>query len=494
MAKFRVKTGLIFKDIVEYDDKSISYEHLYFRIFPFSLAPFKWIGFIGHIHEEFNFDENLHYFENTGKVIGRTTLYLSYSGRYDSLPTTEEELASDDKDDLTFLQLSDNSKEGGLVEIGKEEFSSKEENHQYDEDLHIYTRTIQLRLGKEHNKRIYSYLEKSTAKRQNTEKVGSIYNINQQLLAYDDTWAYHVKPHLFSNSEIDSTPIPYMAFMIKTKPFLFGSNGLYCGYHRQIYIKGISRSVSGRFEKWCKERAKRLSLQGTSFSSSIFANPINVWRWIHPDRISFTDEAIIYTRKTMRRDEMAYVPYERVNIFLSTSGLFFGNFEIFGEQNIFPKFSFTRSDISAIKEILTKHHVKIGKGRSWHSSLLFPNNWFGRAPRILNIEKRLIYYPKRLSSKMKKYNGEKTKVAFLEASEIEIVRWYKPLWKLYGTIEITGTSKNIREDQLGKRFYMVIPNFITFKYKFWFFSGSLRKFLKNNTSATFERKYKNADW
>lgn len=493
MEKTIVKKGIILKDLVIYDSNSIEYEHSFLQ-FPISLQPFGWIGFVGTDKYSFPFDDSLHYFMNVGKLMGRKTLYLSHSDKYDTLPTTEQELSSDDKDDFALLQLEDNTKEGvepesQLVEVGTVISSTKAVDTDYDADLYLKTDTIQLRLGKEHTACIYSYLEESAAHRLHSEKVGSQFSPHQEVLAYDDLWAFHVRPKFFMDSEIDSTPIRYMAFFLATKP-LWGDKGVYCGYHRQINIKHISKSKLDKFAKWCQERAPRLTAEGKVLTSSILANPFNLWRWIHPDQFSLTEEAIIYTRKTFRRDEMIYLPYNRISLFLTTNGLLTKSFEVYGEQNIIPKFSFSSSAVSTIQDIVKKHGVRLAAGRSWHSSFMFPKNWFGKAPRLLQVDNKCIYYPKRIAGKMKKYADLKDRVAMLEDHEFSKAIWHKPIFSLFGTIELIGSTSSIRTDQEGKLVKMIVPNLSMFCYKYFgFFSGSLRNYLKQN-SVTRERKYK----
>lgn len=492
MEKITVKKGFILKDIIQYDKYSVIFHHKKLQ-FPISFSPFKWIGFVGQIDSEIVFGKNPHYFMNTGKIFRKKTLYLSHASRYETLPTTEQELSSDDKDDFSILQLEDKTDEGinsyeEHVEASSVVSSKKTIDEDYNADLYMKTHTIQLRLGTKHLNQIKSYLDASKAIELNTAKVGPFFSLNQQILAYDDEWAFHVMPKFFSDSEIDSTPIHYMAFLLEKKPLLWGANGLYCGYHRQINIKHISRSVINTFSEWCRAHAPRLTTDGMNYTSSIVANPFNVWRWLYPDELSITDDALVYTRKTFRRDEMVYLPYKRISLFLSTSGRFSKNFEVYGEQNIIPKFSFSSSNVSAIKDALEKHQVRIGVGRSWQASYLFPKNWFGKAPRILNVDNKLIFYPKRLESEMNKYYGMESRVEFLENTEIKKVVWYKNFFSWHGTIEIIGFPKNIRIDQNAKKVTMIVPNLSMFCYKFLFFSGSLRNYLKKS-NAKFKREY-----
>lgn len=504
MERKTITTGTLFKSVISYDDKGISVNKQVLQS-PISFWPFKWRGFIGRQEKEFQFSEDIHYFFNTGTLFGRKTLYISHFGKYDHLPSNEEEMAEDDKDDLTLMQFSEvlGNEEGKQLLDEKEGKDDDEKENHYDvddenADLKLKTDTVQIRLSKDVMNEIEKILEASSAYKIKTVRCGSFFSLNRELLAYDQVWALHVKPSFFGDSEIDSTPIHYMAFFLKTKSIwqtLFGGCGLYCGYHRQITIDSISGGAVSEFNSWCKEYAPRLNSKGTNVTSSILANPFNLWRWIHPDRVSVTDEAIIYTRRTLRRDEMIYLPYKRMSIFLVENGrlsYFFKKFSIYGEQNIIPKYNFWRGDYFKIKNAIKKHHVRTANGKSWSSSILYPKNWFGRAPRLITIDDRLVYYPNRLNSQL----DCKTRLVAANINDVEEVIWHKGLFELLGTIEINGTTHSIRNDQNNKAFKMILPNLWCFSYKYFFilwWSGSLRNVLKLS-SAKFHRDYKGGIW
>ena len=505
MERKSIKQGIFLKTLTSYDDKVISVDKQVLQ-FPISFWPFKWKGFIGRQEKEFQYGEDIHYFFNTGKIFGRKTLYISRFGEYDHLPTTEEEMAEDDKDDLTLMQFSEALDEDEVKDLNEEDEEKDIEEKEEDEDkkvkeikdedenadLKLMTDTVQIRLPKEDMKEIEKILEASSAYKLKTIKCGGFFSMNQKLLAYDQVWALYVKPRLWRDSEIDSTPIHYMAFFLKTKSFLqllFGGCGIYCGYHRQIDVEKISASAINEFYAWCKQYAPRLNSKGTTVTSSILANPLNLWRWIHPDRVTITDEAIIYTRRTLRRDEMIYLPYKNISIFLVEGGWFsfFKYFSIYGEQNIIPKFNFWRGDYSKIKNAIMQHNVRVARGNSWSSSIINPKNWFGRAPRLVEIDDRLVYYPNRLKSEME----DKKRMVTMKLSDIDDVTWHKGLFELLGTIEIKGRSKNIRKDQSDKPIKMKLPNLWCFSYKYFFllwWSGSLRNTLKKS-HASFHRDY-----
>lgn len=481
-----ITKGLFIKDRIEYDEKRISYIHRKLQ-FPFDLFNFEWIGFIKHEEHEFDFDKCI-YFVNSGKILRRKTIYISETDDYDFLPTSKEEMALDDQDDLTLSKYV----ESGAYERSK--LSTDDLENDLDADYYMYTDTLQLRIGK-YTSELLGILETSSATKANFCKVGRFVSINQQCLAYTNTWAYHVKPYFWGDSEIDSTPINYMAFFLKTRS-LFSNGGLYCGYHRQILINSIKSTDRDAFHSWCKTYAPRLTEKGIIIKSTIWANPLNIWRWIHPDIITLTDKAVLYTRKTFRKDEMTYLPYERINFLLSKGGLLFKRFDIYGEQNILPLFSFSRLKYREIKKIIQDNGVKTSYGKSYHSTYLYPKNWFGRAPRIIIVDNQMIYYPNRLKKDVEKIGNieEKDKNqrhAVIECNNINNVTWYKRLLTWIGDIKIEGTPSNIRLDQEQKEATIIIPNLWMFSYHyFFFFKGSLKRFLDYSSSASYERRYK----
>lgn len=474
-----VTKGLFIKDILKFNDLMVYYDHRYLQ---WPIKMFRWVGFVGHQEHTFAFDSDLTYYMNIGKVLGRKTLYLSYSGSYDSLPNDEASLANDDSDDLLFQNLH----------YGSEDYNDSVENDfnnedNLDDDLYLKTETIQLRFGKEVLEDILNRARQSDAVAPHIVKIGGSF-LNQRLLVYQDEWAFHIMPKLFSDSEIDSTPIKYMAFFLSKQKI--ASCDIYCGYHRQIDMVSVDNTDANNFHEWCKERAPRLTEKGTMYKSSIWANPFNVWRWLHPDKLSITSQALIYTRKTMRRDEMIYLPFSRVKMFLSGGGIFFKSFEIYGEQEIVPKYSFTRGAVSTIQTVMKQHNIMIAQGKSYHSSFFYPRNWLGAGPKILKIDDRMVFYPRRIESVMAQYNGNITRVASLTLDELEKVTWHKPIFAIFGTLEIDGTTTSIRKDQTGKDVKILIPDLSMFCYSyFFFFTGSLKAYL-SGSHAKFERKRK----
>ena len=451
--------GLLFKSRIEYDSTHIDFydQHLQF---PISLFPFKWIGFKSETMKTFSFDEETIFYKNEDTLF-RTTLYISHQIGYAQAPTSQEELASDDKDDWTMMQAAE---------------ELEEQKTDYDADLLIGTDTIQIRrYGKAVINDLFETMQKSQCIEAKYGKTGGF--LTYDGLAYTEDWAFHIKSKLFKQSEIDSIPIKFTAFFVRTKPLLFGNDGIYCGYHRQINIKSINSKLADEFNEWCVARAPRLQATGDTYRSSVWPKFYSLDCWIHRDQLCLTDEAIVYTRKTLRKDEMTYLPYERVNLFMVGSGWFTRSIYLFGEQNIIPKYCFKVESTNAIKAMMETKMIKSVNGENYKSSWIKMKNWFGRAPRLITTEDRLIYYPSRLRKEIQKLNEEKVKAiaSSLNYDNITSVTWHKPHFRLTGTLEIRGISDNIRADQSDKTIHMIIPQLSTFKYKYLlFFSGSLR--------------------
>jgi hypothetical protein len=213
-----------------------------------------------------------------------------------------------------------------------------------------------------------------------------------------------------------------MAFFIKN-----GRN-LYCGYHRQLNVNINSSDLFKEIKELCYSRAPRLTNTGQTYTSGL----------IFPYKITLTDTAVLFTRKTLFKDEMAYVPYRRINMVLLSEGLFRKRISIYGEQDIVPKHAFWRSAAFEIVNVLKKHGVDPTDGLRFNSAKLFPSNWFSRDPRVICLDDCVIYEPKRISGKVKSCK--------LSYDEITDVVWYKKTLGLFGTVVISGVADNIAFD------------------------------------------------
>lgn len=444
--KNEITTGLLLKTMVTYDENSIELKKQKLQ-FPLQLFPFGWRGFIGSQSLEFELNEDIIYYENKNSIFQRPTLYLSRESRYDSLPTSEEQLKTDDEDDFTYQYLP-----------------SKEEVTEFDEDLYESTDTMQIRFNRKQLDEILSCVKKSKANQAITHRVGSIFSLKKECLAYTERWAFHVKSKLFKESEIDSTPIRHMAFFVKSKDGLLGKQSLYCGYHKQIFIKKIGIHTLSTFNEFCIKYAPRLSEKGDTYKSSLLSNPFSIANWFRRDTLCLTPNAVIFTRKSFKHDEMAYVPYKKINMFLSSPGLLTQYIEIYGEQNIIPRFKFSRNDVSKIRSVIEANGIKPKTGETFYSARIFPKNWFGRAPRIVCIDDQVVYYPKRIAKELGTNDkGVVVRASSLKINEIYEVSWNKKFLRLFGDILVQGEPYIIREDQKdtnkeGNTVRMIIPS------------------------------------
>lgn len=256
------------------------------------------------MHEIANFPlEHVIFCGNNNEFQESNRLYISYDGNYNTIPIGTDK-ALDDKDDLTIEQYSGTN----LSDL--------------DADLSMYTSTICVHLKKDDLVKLYNHLEQSSAVKANVKKANGF--LNTEDIAYTDKWLFHFKNRLIENGlfgefETDSTPIQGMAFFLQQQKIV------YCGYHRQVRVKISSDETRKELKEHCLRIAPRLSEKGQNFESAKIASLkdlLNISRWIHPDRLSLTPNALIFTRKTFRKDEMTYLPYERISTFLISKGMF----------------------------------------------------------------------------------------------------------------------------------------------------------------------------
>jgi hypothetical protein len=256
-----------------------------------------------------------------------------------------------------------------------------------------------------------------------------------------------------------------MAFFIK------GIGSIYCGYHRQVNAKVLSPSLIKEISDLCYSKAKRLNEQGDTYKIG----------WIFPDQVTLTPKAIIYTRKTLFKDEMVYLPYKRINMVLSDRKyLFWKRISVFGEQDINLKHLVLASKAAKIEEVLKKHGVDPTKGIPFNSAKIFPSNWFGRAPKIVCMDDCIVYYPNRIG-------GKELQSCMLKYKDISTITYYKKFLSLFGTVAISGVVDNIRQDQSDTYVRMEIPDLFAFKFKWAIFTGRLKRILQDKTNVEIER-------
>lgn len=381
-------------------------------------------------------------------------LFISMDGRYDSLPSTSNEMALDDKDDWTLEQFNGESSQKDL-----------------DADLYMYTSTICVPLNKQSLAQVYDFLEEKKCVKATVRKASGI--INQQYVAYSNDWLFHFKTKLIGKLETDSTPIREMAFFVENK------KNIYCGYHRQVIVNVNSQNVRKELKQHCESLAPRLKETGDTYKSSWFASLkdlFNPSRWFFPDRLTLTDNAVLYTRKTLRKDEMTYLPYRRINLFLIEKGLLTRRVEFYGEQNIVPRYSFKRKDVVEIEKKIQAESVPVSNGSSFKSSKIFHRNWLGKGPRILCFDDNFVYYPCRL-----KRQTIKTDAKSLRYDDITEITWHRGWFKFFGTLVIQGKPENIRLDQSNNYILCVLPDVWMFRVRWFIFRGELYDILKTKS-------------
>lgn len=379
-------------------------------------------------------------------------LYVSEDGTYETLPTSEEQVAVDDKDD--WLYSSINSK------YRNKELEDNNSSDDLDADVYMNTSTTRLRLKQADLVHLYSFLQSADSVKASVRKANGI--IRKQYVAFTPKWLFHIK-----GKKVDSVPIREMAFFVTNKKYL------YCGYHKQINVKINNTGLLKELKELCFSTSKRLSAHGDSYKSGCF----------FPDNITLTDTAVVYRRKTFGKDEMVYVPYSRINMVCSSNGLLKVRISIYGEQNIVPKHSLWRRKAQKIIDTLKEHGVNVNFGKKICSSKMFPKNWFGMAPCVICMDDCIIYYTNRLRKRSNNLES-----GMLNYSEITNVIWYKKSFSLFGTLVINGIALNIRKDQISSDVLMIVPELFVWKYKWICFKGKLYRILKKQTSAEFKRE------
>jgi hypothetical protein len=387
-------------------------------------------------------------------------LYVVEDGRYDELPTSSNLAAADDQDDWLMDSIKDD--DDALLDYDEDEPLDED----CDADLYMYTATTKLPLTSEDMKRLHAVLESTPAVKAKVRKSSGFWCFSQYL-AYTDKWLFHV-----NRKEVDSTPLSEMAFFIKNP------GSIYCGYHRQVNAKVNSKALIQEIKDLCYSKARRLKEEGKTYE----------FGWFFPDKITLTDNAFIYTRKTLFKDEMAYVPYKRINMVLSQrKWLFWKKMNVFGEQDICPKHLMGASRAKEIENVLKEHGVKPDNGIPFNSAKIFPNNWFGRAPRVVCMDDCIVFYPNRIG-------GKKLKSCMMKYSDITHVGYFKKWFALFGTVTIVGVTLNIRQDQDHTSVMMAIPSIFAFKYKWTIFKGKLQKILRAKApNADFFRERESID-
>lgn len=357
----------------------------------------------------------------------------------------------------------DQSRNSSLVLKNDNKFKDKNSLLDVDGDLHMSTSTQALLLAKDYMSSIITIL-KSFGAEQATVRCANGF-MKKEYLAYTSKWIFHVH-----KKEIDSVPFKETAFFVTSK-----NNNVYFGYHNQINVNITNKEVLKEVHDLCFSSAKRLTVSGNTYKLG----------WISPEYVTLTDEAVIYKNKTKHMNEMLYLPYDKIDFYQTSFGLFRQRVYIFGEQNILTKHKLSRSAVSIIKKEMKKRNVAEKKGKSFTSSVMFLKNWFWRAPKFIYMDNSFIYFPNRLQKMYEPIESFKN----ISYSDITRVVWYKPSFALYGTLEININICNLRRDQNNDSFSLLIPQLWAFKFKYFLFKGRFYKHLKENGLANYKREH-----
>lgn len=339
------------------------------------------------------------------------------------------------------------------------EVEKKEGDENHDRDAFMHTETIRLFFGKQNLLQLHSLLKSSGAIEASIRWASGIFF--KQYVAFTQKWLFH-----FKRDKTESVPIEEMAFFVKNK------NKLYCGYHKQLSVKIYKKTLFDELKQLCYSISKRLSAKGTTYK----------FGWFHPDRLIFTDSAVVYARKAYRKEEIAYVPYDRIDLVLLHNKNFFRKkIGIFGEQNILPKHSLGKTKASEIVRILKSHGKDVSSGTTFSSSICFFRNWFGRSPKVVCFDDCIVYEPNRL----KKYATNLMVVSVhINYSEVTDVIWYKKRLALWGTLVLKGESSSIRVGQDSIGLTIILPDLCVRS------KAIIYEILKAKTSAEFKREVK----
>jgi hypothetical protein len=241
---------------------------------------------------------------------------------------------------------------------------------------------------------------------------------------------------------------------------------LYFGYLDQIEINGVSSSNAKELYEYCKANGAKLSHEGQTFKSS---GPwLSIMRHIHPEYLTLTDEALIYSHKTFKGRFTTYLPYTDMSFVFYGKGLLSQSISVLGEQNISPIYNFSKTCRKAIKSKFEKYGIKSVSGIAYSSCRFSSLKYlFGSRPTAWCTMDGLIWTNKR---KKEFYN--------LKNEDLEAYKVVKNGF-LFKTIMITVHVTNIRKDQHGTVESFVLPNLLFTKWGFLFWSFGFKRALES---------------
>ena len=274
------------------------------------------------------------------------------------------------------------------------------------------------------------------------------------------------KSFLLNKFELNNVACEDVAFFNVTGSI---KKRIYFGYYDQIDFQSPNSEFADRLHQYLKNHGakigERVSAQYNSFFRiSKFYNPTY---WFTKESLAFTEEAIVYNKKTFAGVDSIYLPYNQISLVFPSKGWFFKRVCIMGEMHVITKQPFKRSVIKKIVELVKQHGINsIAKGITYKPSLL----WFRwlrlweRDMRLIIGEKNVYVTPGAMgglyrgifdfSVEMKDEDWKEQKNALestfsvVSTSAIKSATFEKKhFWNLCGLLLIEFEEQSIRKDQ-----------------------------------------------
>lgn len=252
---------------------------------------------------------------------------------------------------------------------------------------------------------------------------------------------------------------------------------LYFGYLDQIDIKDPGKGFGDKLRSYIVSHGSKIGKETLiRFTNKFrFAKFYNPSYWFTKETLSFTDDAIVYYKKTAFNNDTIYLPYEKCSLVMPTKGWFRQRLCVFGEMHIMTKHVFDKDDIQYfINEVKKRGINTIATGERYRPSLL----WFRWVIKLLCLgmikdakmiigKEKLYVTPGRLGGlfrgieysesndskndkdDLKRYKNylEDHFNMILKDSITEVKYERKHFWNLFGYVLIDFREESIRKDQ-----------------------------------------------
>lgn len=229
------------------------------------------------------------------------------------------------------------------------------------------------------------------------------------------------------------------------KHYIIPRNALYFGFMEQIKMSDINNGdMNNLREHLIRNNApfaqKPLCVHNPTWFSTERLNPK---MWFVTERVSFTEDAVIFLQRTLKGSELMYIPYNTITFAIAKPkwGIFPSRVMFLGQQNVMSTRKFSADVQKKIMSELDNHVERIKReGRlvtvSWLSRICgnFRNDSF-----VANQEG---------IGMVGKDREHKKKIAYCPIEGISHWYWMRKHWySLVGALWISGNYGNIRDDQ-----------------------------------------------